>query len=286
MKAGKSKEKVVLYENGLTIQCDVKEKNTSHIVSPLHYHSDYQLIVVRDGDIKILIDSCPISITAGDIILIGSNVLHGIYKKMEDLVNISGAIVFFNNSIFPLRYKLMPEFRSIYQLLEESKMVVKTNNKTIAAKFYRYISSMRNEQGIKKITTLYALLEQFEKIEVKNTLISSKINSNIILSPVNKALHFIYNHYKTDISISDIAQVSGITVSALCRAFKSSCDITVFEFLNKVRIEKVCNLLFSSDCTISEAAFNCGFRSLSNFNRQFKKIKGISPTEYLISLSK
>lgn len=285
MKVNKSKEKVILYEDGSTIHCAIKSKNTSHIVLNNHHHSDYQLIAVTEGIVKIFIDNRPMFINAGDIILIGSNVSHGYHQGMEDLKDVSGAIVFFNNSIFPVRYKLMPEFRSICQLLEQSRMIVKANDKEVASKFYRCIASMCSEKGIRKITKLYTLLEQMEAIELQSTVVNNQLSSDIILSPVNRALHFIHNKYATDISISNIAEASGITSSALCRAFKASCGITVFEFLNKIRVEKVCGLLFSSDCTISEAAFNCGFRSLSNFNRQFKKVKGISPTEYLLTLS-
>ncbi|WP_304957788.1 AraC family transcriptional regulator, partial [uncultured Parabacteroides sp.] len=64
-------------------------------------------------------------------------------------------------------------------------------------------------------------------------------------SPVGKAVRYIYSQYARPLSVDEVAKASGITSSALCRAFKISCGMTLFEFINKVRIDNVCKLLFA-----------------------------------------
>lgn len=58
------------------------------------------------------------------------------------------------------------------------------------------------------------------------------------------------------------------------------------EYVNEIRIGYACKLLYEGACSISQAAFDSGFENLSNFNRQFKKIKGKTPTEFMCHISK
>ena len=65
-----------------------------------------------------------------------------------------------------------------------------------------------------------------------------------------------------------------------CKTFKKATGMTFTDYLARVRIEKVKNLLLNPHKRISEAAYECGFQSLSQFNRVFRKVAGESPTEY------
>ena len=65
-----------------------------------------------------------------------------------------------------------------------------------------------------------------------------------------------------------------------CKTFKKSTGLTFTDYLARVRIEKVKNLLLNPHKRISEAAYEAGFQSLSQFNRVFRKIAGEAPTAY------
>ena len=52
------------------------------------------------------------------------------------------------------------------------------------------------------------------------------------------------------------------------------------EYINRLRIKSVCEMLADTDMTASEAAFKSGFNNISNFNRIFKKTMGCTPLEY------
>jgi len=70
-------------------------------------------------------------------------------------------------------------------------------------------------------------------------------------------------------------------VNVCCRYFKQRTSKTYFSFLNELRIERACKLLLENkEMSISEIAEQSGFNNISNFNRQFKKIKQISPKEF------
>ena len=62
--------------------------------------------------------------------------------------------------------------------------------------------------------------------------------------------------------------------------FKETVGVSAMEYLNRLRVKKVCECLLEGR-GISESAFACGFRNLSNFNRLFKATVGVTPREYL-----
>ena len=61
--------------------------------------------------------------------------------------------------------------------------------------------------------------------------------------------------------------------------------MTFVEYLNTIRIGHVCKLLADSDENVVNIAYECGFNNLANFNRQFKRLKGMSPSEYRRTLT-
>ena len=72
-----------------------------------------------------------------------------------------------------------------------------------------------------------------------------------------------------------------MTKNAFCKYFKKRTNKTFFRFLNELRIEHACReIQQNNDFSISEIAYNSGFNNISNFNRQFKAIKMMSPSKF------
>jgi AraC-like DNA-binding protein/ligand-binding sensor protein len=100
-------------------------------------------------------------------------------------------------------------------------------------------------------------------------------------SPViTRARTFINLHQNEDLSLAQVAQAVNMSAFYFCKTFKKSTGLTFTDYLARVRIEKVKNLLLNPHKRISEAAYEAGFQSLSQFNRVFRKIAGESPTAY------
>jgi AraC-like DNA-binding protein len=88
-------------------------------------------------------------------------------------------------------------------------------------------------------------------------------------------------YFNTDISLETISEVANMTKNAFCKYFKKRTNKTYFRFLNELRIEHACKLLIDdNDMAIADIAYKSGFKNLSNFNRQFKFIKGINPNKF------
>jgi len=97
---------------------------------------------------------------------------------------------------------------------------------------------------------------------------------------VKNARHFIESHSGEDIPLEQIAKAMNVSTFYFCKMFKKSTGLTFTEYLARTRIEKAKNLLLNPNVRVSEAAYECGFISLTHFNRVFKRITGKSPTDY------
>lgn len=56
--------------------------------------------------------------------------------------------------------------------------------------------------------------------------------------------------------------------------------VTIFEYLNKLKVEFACKFLMDPDLSVPDVCFDCGFNNISHFNKQFKKYTGVTPSEY------
>ena len=92
---------------------------------------------------------------------------------------------------------------------------------------------------------------------------------------------FTMDNFHREVSLHDVADIANMTPNAFCRYFKQRTTKTFVNFLIDIRIGNACKLLAKkNDLSITEISYKSGFNNLANFNRKFKAIKGITPSEY------
>ncbi len=101
---------------------------------------------------------------------------------------------------------------------------------------------------------------------------------------VSRAKIFITEHQDEDISLRQVAGAVNTSAFYFCKMFKQATGLTFTDYLARLRVEKVKNLLLNPHKRISEAAYEAGFQSLSQFNRVFRKITGEAPTVWRAKL--
>lgn len=95
-----------------------------------------------------------------------------------------------------------------------------------------------------------------------------------------QAVRFIQCNYAGDIGVNHVAAYAGVSRSQLYRTFQAGFGLSPHDFLQRYRISEACSLLRSRRFTVAEVAGSVGFNDPLYFSRIFKKIKGVSPTDY------
>lgn len=112
------------------------------------------------------------------------------------------------------------------------------------------------------------------------------VNEDAKQKLVNKSLEYIEHHFCDAISVAEIAENLGTSVSYLSRIFKESTGKTLIHTINHKKLEKAKFYLTETDRKVYEVADALGFENITYFSRFFKKHTGISPKDYKESLKK
>jgi AraC-like DNA-binding protein/ligand-binding sensor protein len=97
---------------------------------------------------------------------------------------------------------------------------------------------------------------------------------------IARARAFITEHQDEDVSLSEVAKAVNMSAFYFCKMFKQATGLTFTDYLARIRVEKVKNMLLDPHKRVSEVAFAAGFQSLSQFNRVFRKVAGEAPSSY------
>jgi AraC-like DNA-binding protein len=104
--------------------------------------------------------------------------------------------------------------------------------------------------------------------------------------PIARARALIAARHGEDIGLDEVAKSVNMSAFYFCKTFKKATGMTFTNYLARIRVERVKNLLLNPHKRVSEAAFEAGFQSLSQFNRVFRRIAGESPKAYRESLER
>ena len=278
------KTKITSYLNS---SISVISREESFFQSPFHSHPELELVYIKESYGKRIIGNSVSSFESGDMVFLGSDIPHvwlndEMYYQEIDNLKAKAIVVYFNKELFGPAFYELKEAHKINTLFNNGTRGLAINGKTnkkIAKKLEKLVDKKNFEIIIGLFEILSILSESTDLTFVNNEAYSpiKDQNTNDRLSAV-----FIYlkEHYKQDISLIEIAKIANLTPTSFCRVFKIKAKKSFVEYLNEVRIANACKFLLETDMGISEIAYECGFKTASNFNRIFKKLNKVTPGEY------
>lgn len=137
----------------------------------------------------------------------------------------------------------------------------------------RYVEPLRYQS---MVTLLQSFAEQLSEHAESLAIIEEGSEP----AAIAKARKYIHAHLDQPLPLGLVARQAGLSESHFCRLFKDSAGITLTDYVNRCRIDWAKRELLKPEARISEIAFLVGYQSLSQFNRSFARIVGVSPTIY------
>ncbi|MGG7144698.1 AraC family transcriptional regulator [Clostridium nigeriense] len=254
------------------------DENHINYMMPYHWHIEYEIIRILEGTFTLLLDEKELFAQAGDVILIHDGVLHGgnpsncIYECIVFDIN----FILKDNNICK---KIISEIIDHTLIINDffSKKNIEIHD--ITCDLFDAINQKYSGYEFIVQGKLYELLG----LIIKNNFYSynnvTKLKQSQILK-FKKAINLIETSYSSDITLDDLSKAAGMSTKYLCRFFYRMIKKTPIEYLNYYRIEIACNKLTTTNLSVTDIAFSCGFNDLSYFIKAFKKIKGITPKKY------
>ena len=103
-----------------------------------------------------------------------------------------------------------------------------------------------------------------------------------VLPKAIELLQYIGKNYNRKMSLNELAEIACMHPNYLCNAFRKRMNMTVFEYIDRIRLHHAVEYLRKGKMTISEIAEETGYSSLQTFSRNFRKAYGISPKNYVL----
>ena len=258
-----------------------------HFIVPWHYHPAIEIMYITRGIGTRFVGDCIEQYEEGDVWMIGPNLPHewrndDAYFDKESGLRATCICLFFKREIFDPNFIRLPEMNNIRDLIERSRRGLKFTGKS-KLEITRFIRSSVNDVGVRKVTNLLTLLELMAT-STEYELLASVGFTNSVNSEdferFNKVYKFLVKNFATSIRLEEVSTLVGLTPTAFCRYFKERTKKTFVEYLNEMRIGYSKKLLLENKMKISTISGEVGFPNLSNFISQFKKVTGMSPSQF------
>ncbi|WP_106790653.1 AraC family transcriptional regulator [Aquimarina sp. Aq78] len=259
----------------------VQEDKEVVFYDKFHQHEEIQISIIISGEGSLIVGDTITDYKANDILIFGSNVPH-VLKSASSAVKSYMISLFFTKESFGNLFFKLPEFNDLSGFFRNSVYGIKVFSKKEKLK-KQFLKIVEKKEKLDRFTIFLKILKilKTSKTETISSFISKRAYTDNEGKRMAKVFQVVMNEFNRDFSLKEVADLANMTPNAFCRYFKQRTNKTFFQFLIEVRIENACRLISrESDITISEVSYRSGFKNLSNFNRKFKEIKGMTPSDY------
>jgi len=257
------------------------DKYHPHYSMPYHWHAEFELIRILEGTFTIAIEEKVYTAVKGSTIMIPHALLHSgsphdcIYEcavfdmnlLLKDNDGNRKYIKQITNHQLEVNTYFDPSYHSIHQ--------------TVWLLFDALIHKKMGYQMLVR-GSLYQLLGIILAEGYYSTNPSQTTRVHKRMTQLKHVLEYIEENYASPITLEDLAGSAGMSRKYFCRFFLEMTHHTAFEYLNHYRIERACYQFATTDSSVTEVAFNCGFNDLSYFIKTFKKYKQTTPKKYYL----
>ncbi|MEX0288318.1 MAG: AraC family transcriptional regulator [Flavobacteriaceae bacterium] len=255
-----------------------------------HYHPEVELVFILESTGTQFVGDSIERFQAGDVLLIGKNLPHLMLNDREYFEPssrlLARAIVINFKRFFTGREFLeLAEMGLVNKLLTLGDRGIKFDESVAqhAIASAQRILELKEEERIIELLKLLGMLARSSDYRLLSSLGFSNTLGEVENSRMGKVYDYVMNNFNHKISLKGAAEIVHMNPTAFSRYFKKNHKKNFTQYVNEVRIRYACKLLQEKRHNISEVCYLVGFNNISNFNRQFRSIKNLSPREFMKS---
>lgn len=220
-----------------------------------------------------------------ELVLLGSYLPHcwQYYNVIDPNVQPQAIIIHFFPDFLGKELLTKPEASGLKKLFDNAAKGIVFSKSTIA-RAKRILNLMLFETGLYRAALMLQLLDVLSHSDSYKTLSSPSfgiVETSNEANKINRVFDYIFKNFKEDISLHDVADIVPMSTGAFCRFFKQKTQRTLVEFIKEIRIGHAAKLLMEGNYNVTETCYQSGYNNISNFNKHFKDVKGLSPREFI-----
>jgi AraC-like DNA-binding protein len=269
----------------------IKHIDNNRLISSFHFHDMCELVWIERSHGKRIVGDHIGNFEDDDLVLMGPNLPHiwqndKSYEDRDDKT-VRSTVIYFSIDFFSLLTDDQDVLALAADLVSRASRGLVFDQET-TNKIKNILRGIANNDGFENIIAVIEIIKilarskdfkYLSSITFKNQY-DEKDNNRI-----NKVYQFLMKNFHNDIHLNEVAELCNMTPNSFCRFFKMRAQKSLTQFINEIRIGHACKLLQSGDYSIADVCYASGFNNPTNFNKFFKTIKGMKPSEYRTKLN-
>ena len=252
----------------------------------LRYHHGYELHLITAPHECAYIGDEVHRFAPGSVVLIGPSLPHNLAFMRAQGNGAAGAVhgsLLLRFSDEPMRrgMEFFPELRKAHALLERARRGVAFTG--LGELVARRFQGVKAQGGLARLSEFAALLHELTQSTDYRTLSSQPSRTSAAgasSAHIYRALDHIQSNYTQALTLAEVSAFARVTPSAFSRHFRKVTGRTFSEFLVGLRVAEAGRLLLCTRKQVSSICYEVGFNNISNFNRHFRRLKGMTPGRY------
>lgn len=247
-----------------------------------HWHEEVEFLYIKSGGLTLFVDDLSFDLSEGEAFLIPPRLLHWTVPLESDICS-CGRICYDTSLFFGKGYR-----RYVQPLINNGKAYLLKLNTSVGwqKRALRILSEMLFLYDLEHIGEWK--LEIHGQILILWSTIYRNYYANIpSIQNYEKryktmmiAVDYIHAHYNEDVTSLLLANEVNMSIGSFCKHFKQLFGMTPNAYLNKYRIQKSRDMLTNTDMNICDISLQCGYNSLSHYNRAFQRYMRTTPSSY------
>jgi AraC-like DNA-binding protein len=248
-----------------------------------HYHPEFELTLITDSCGQRLVGDGIADYEAGDLVLLGPNLPHSWRSGPVGPARPSihrAIVVQFRDNFLGDKFFSLTEMEPLTRLLKRSACGLAFGDTESGRDVARKLAGFPFLPPAQRVITLLSVLLDLAAESHPQLLSTNRVPPICRVEDqqrIDAICAYLNNHFEKSIEFAKLSHQIHMDQGSLCRFFKRATGRTMTAYVNELRVGAAAQLLTETDRSVLDIGLQVGFGNYSNFNRQFKRIKGYTP---------
>jgi AraC-like DNA-binding protein len=248
-----------------------------------HFHDEYELHLITSTSGKAFVGDWIGPFQPGHLVLCGPRLPHNwiSFDLPEGGVAERDLVIQFRHEPIERAAAIIPEFAEAMPLLERARHGIEFFG--MSERAHEHWSNVKLSRGLPRLAAFCDFLADLARCTDYRLLSNVQMqgeDDDAGLEQINAVVDRITGDLAGPLLASSVAAEIGMSESRFSRFFRRATGNTFTDFVNLVRVNRACQLLMETDRQVTRICYEVGFNNVANFNRRFREIKGMTPSEF------
>jgi AraC-like DNA-binding protein/quercetin dioxygenase-like cupin family protein len=250
-----------------------------------HYHPEWEVVFTRSGRGTRHVGTSVEKFTAGDLAMLPGNVPHTWFSSKDQVEETRCTVIHFLPQVWGESFWKLPEIKDFHTLCQSAQRGVRFSGEGCEEVGQRMEALAANgAPSLESFTELWKIFTLLTKLDVHSLHAVEEGKTDWQNARLDELLAWLESRLGEPFTQQEAAARVKMSPAAFSRWFKVNMGCVFNRYLNEIRVARVCSEIAHGKLSITEAAFQAGYNNLSNFNRRFLEVTGLTPKAFRLQI--